>query len=304
MISFSLFGVNSVDAQNYDIRWTDAIGPNNATIVADYSDLDDPTYRRVFRNTTSYYQPTWVYLTEEALSGSGVDTISVDQGGELMIKFLDQNFHEIEELPLHRVTVTTIPEPSLTIYDVVYGQPPLIRLRADIHSSYGLGRDPHYVSKLKCRLERTSPDDYDQTVEWVLPLGIVPFAEFNLPGSYFGDYCFRWFITDEDTSIDSNFGETVVWESETLCFSYGSTGFQSDLLKFEPGLHSYPNPFTDVVTIESPSGAEYTITNLAGQTVASGQLFAGKNQLGALSGLSSGVYVLTTNVGNTKLVKQ
>lgn len=298
------FGMK-VDAQSYDIRWTDRIGPNNATILAEYADLNDETHRRVYRNGGPYYLPTWLPLDEEILSGSGTDMISLNQGGDLLIKLLVPNgqggYTEIENLTT-RLTVTTLPEPSLTVYDVVYGQPPLIRLRADIHAPYGPGRDSYYVTKLKCRIERTLPDDYEQTVEWTFPVDIVPFADFELPWSFFGDYCFQWYITDEDTSLDSHFGETTVWESETLCFSYGSTGFQSDRLKIEFG--SYPNPFTDIVTIKSPSETLYRVTNLAGQNVASGQLFVGENRIDVLSGLSSGMYILETELGSTKLVKQ
>ncbi|MDQ5883200.1 MAG: Secretion system C-terminal sorting domain [Patescibacteria group bacterium] len=303
VVTLSLFGVTA-NAQSYDVRWSDRIGPNNVTFVADYADFDEPVYRRVYRNnSTQYYSPIWAPLEEEVLSGDGVDVISLNYGGDLLIQILNQNFEVIESLT-HRQTVSTLPEPVMTVYDVIYGQPPLIRFRADINSPYGLGRPSYYVTTLKCHIVRTFPSFWEQIVEWTFPIGIVPFAEFNLPFDFFGDYCVTWSITDEDTSLDSHFGETIVWQSEALCFSYGSTGFHSDYLKSETVLLSYPNPFVDIVTVTSPSTTAYEVTNLNGQKVASGWLMLGDNRLDVLSGLPSGMYILQTEIGTTKLIKQ
>lgn len=296
---FSLFGAEA-GAQVYTPDWQDRVGPNNITAVYNY-DFDQSFRRRVYRNIGPYYLPNWQGVAEDVINtGSGIDTISVDYGGQILVQIL--NMDNTPTGVQHIFNLSTFPPPTISVYDIIYGQPPLIRFRVDINSAYGLGRPSYYVSKLKCRLQRTFPSFWEQTVEWTFPIGIVPFAEFSLPFDFFGDYCVQWFVTDEDTSLDSHFGEITVWESEVMCFSYGSTGIQSDRMKVEFG--SFPNPFTDVVTIESPSVADYIVLSTSGQRVASGKLFVGHNRLYELSGLTPGVYILQTDLGQTKIVKQ
>ncbi len=290
-------------AQNYEVRWIDRIGSNNVTVVADYDSFNDPVYRRVYRNnSTVFYQPIWVAIAEDVLTGNGVDTIVLSTGGDLLIKILDQNYIEMEEFT-HRFQESVIAVPTMTVHDAIYGQAPMVSFRTDIHAPYGLGRPSQYVTKLHCELERTSPAGYMQTVTFTYPVNIAPIAHFELPFQFFGDYCFRWYITDEHVSLNEvHFGEIEVWSSDLYCFSYGSTGFQSEGLKAEFG--SFPNPFTDIVTITSPSETEYRVSNLSGQTVAFGKLFVGDNRIDALSGLTPGMYILETSLGSTKLIKQ
>lgn len=304
-LAFSFFGTTA-SAQSYDIRWYDNIGPNNVTIVADYSDFNLPVMRRrVLKNNGPYYSPNWQPIQEDVLSGSGVDTLSFGFGGNFSVQILDGangNALLLERLvtPVQNA-IPVIPEPSITIDDVLYGTPPYIGLRAHVNSGYGLARPSYYRTKLYCTMVRTNPNDYQSTVEWTMPIGFLPQAFFNLPFQWFGDYCFEWWITDEDTSINSHFGETEVWSSGQYCFSYGSTGFTSDRVKAE--FKAFPNPFVDVVTISSPSTTSYTLTSLNGQVVSQGSLVYGENRMNFES-ISPGFYVLETPFGQTKVVKQ
>lgn len=295
--------VMSTNAQEYDVRWYDRIGPNNVTIVSDYSDFNSPMYRRVFKNNGPYYLPDWQPIQEDVLNGSGVDVLSFDFGGNFMVKILDQNYNTVLTrlvTPIQN-SIPVIPEPTITVEDVIYGTPPYIGFRAHVNSGYGLGRPSYYRTKLYCTLTRTFPNDYESTVEWTMPIGVVPQAWFNMPFMWFGDYCFRWWITDEDTSVDSHFGETEVWSSDYYCFSYGSTGFTSDRIKAE--FQAFPNPFVDVVTITSPSTTTYTLISLNGQVVDQGNLMLGENRMD-FGVLTSGFYILQTPFGQTKVVKQ
>lgn len=292
-----------MSGQDYDVRWYDNIGSNNVTIVADYSGFDSPMRRRVFKNNGPYYQPNWQPVQEDMLSGAGVDTLSFSFGGSFMVKILDQNYSEVLTRLVTPIQnpIPVIPEPTIIVEDLIYGNPPYIGFRSHVNSGYGLGRPSYYRTKLYCTLTRTYPDDYESTVEWVMPIGVVPQAWFNMPFMWFGDYCFRWWITDEDTSVDSHFGETEVWSSDDYCFSYGSTGFTSDHMKVE--FQAFPNPFVDVVTISSPSTTTYTLTSLNGQVVDQGNLMLGNNRMD-FGGLTPGFYILNTPFGQAKVVKQ
>ena len=70
-----------------------------------------------------------------------------------------------------------------------------------------------------------------------------------------------------------------------------------------PGLKIYPNPVTDVITIETgvPSGIK--ITNITGAILISKEIPEGRQKID-LSGLAPGVYLLELTSGNRKVVQK
>ncbi len=69
-------------------------------------------------------------------------------------------------------------------------------------------------------------------------------------------------------------------------------------------LTAFPNPCTDVITINVGLQADYIVATLMGQEVQRGHLLKGENQL-SLQQLPAGVYIMKTSTGLTKkIVKQ
>lgn len=78
------------------------------------------------------------------------------------------------------------------------------------------------------------------------------------------------------------------------------SGIQEQML---PQLNVYPNPFTDVLHIQSPDASiKYFITDVAGRTVSKGSLSSISGPV-SISDLSKGVYFLTTSDPNIQPVK-
>ena len=84
-----------------------------------------------------------------------------------------------------------------------------------------------------------------------------------------------------------------VWDFSTSVDEETSSDFRT-----------FPNPFTDVITIDSPSVTEYSLLNISGQVVASGILSVGENRLTDLSGIEPGAYIMQTDLGSTRIIKQ
>jgi len=83
---------------------------------------------------------------------------------------------------------------------------------------------------------------------------------------------------------------------DLLCSSAYSI---SDYLANPHQFNLYPNPASDVLTLESKadiSNAEYDIRNMLGQSLINGKLTSGNSNNIAISGLASGLYFLTIKI--------
>jgi Secretion system C-terminal sorting domain len=304
-LAFSLFGVET-SAQVYTPDWQDRIGPSNITAVYNYN-FDQPQRRWVYRNIGPSYLPNWQFLYQDVIpAGAGTDTVVTSYGGQILVQILNMN--NTPTGVQHIFNLSTLPPPDINVSDLMYGNFPNVSFRADIISGYGLGRGPGYRTKLYCIIWNAD-GSFQQIVEWNLPIGVVPFANFYLPPDQPGEYCFMWYVTDEDISLDSHFGEIVVWESDVLCFYVGDVSTSTNDVSFEkettPSIRVFPNPTVDGnVTVVSQEATEYFVISASGQNVSSGKLTKGDNNLSDLSGLAPGTYILKTELGVTKLIKQ
>lgn len=84
------------------------------------------------------------------------------------------------------------------------------------------------------------------------------------------------------------------------------TGINDEATREEGAvLTAFPNPFYDVVTVTVGLKADYTVTTIMGQEVASGQLQKDDNTIHQFSQLPAGVYIVKTSTGlHKKIVKQ
>lgn len=310
--AFSFLGTNA-DAQSANVEWDDRIGPHNNTIVINYSNFGNNFRRRIYRNTSSVPGfPNWVYDQSSQLtytSTSGVDTIRVSYGGDIRVKILDQGLDIVLDIGMSLPGV--LDDPVINVIDLVYGNAPSIMLRVNVIDEYGIGRPSYYQTRIYCYIWQTYP-----ATGWsnfrVFEAGNNGFypnnldAHFELPDP--GEYQYCWYMTDEDESQISHFGETEIWSQSEDC-PYITWDFTTGIVK--PGrikdvasLQAFPNPFTDLVVVSAPARTTYQVFDMTGRAVTSGNLTPGENRLD-FQDLIPGYYILRTDFGlAAKITKQ
>jgi len=319
LITFLLAFTASMEAQySYVKQWHDWIGPWNVTIQSEYNfPAGAVVIRRAYINGAAFPAISWVHHRDDTLIGTGsvqIDRLSITlstslngYGWDVQVRFVDLNYNPLRD-PVNLVgRVEPLPPPDVRRDDVVYGNPPSIWLEARVFTDYAQrqSRPAYYKRKLYCRLWRVIPaiPGFVQTREWNVPLNSSPArAYFELPNAT-GRYCFVWWYTDHDTSLDSHFGEITVWRSDTLCFSLGSVGLEDDLSSIEEDFMVYPNPFEGDLTIVSPEVADFTVHDVTGKLAHAGKLWRGTNRID-LSALRPGVYIITSHLGHARIVKE
>jgi hypothetical protein len=330
---FSLFGAN-VNAQvvSYEpapfwdqLEVSRTVG--QITKVMSY-DFNGETYiRRVVVNSAPFGIPNYnEYATiayEGPLTGSGIDTVCINLppsqnlGWSASVKILDNEYNLIGETLLFNQVQPLAPL-QIEFPDPQYGYGGSLASRSIsynpvIASIFNPPDGENYTNIFNVRLTCDGPSGYDVTrtaayTNFSSAEGFI--ANFNLPLDISGEWCLDAWVSVTHNSITPKYwnGEKIQWYFSPPCFTW--VDITTGLFDGKPGDQDmpqlFPNPFVDVVTIDSPWYDDYIVVSMTGQQVTSGRLFAGENRLSELSGLPSGVYVLKTIKGqiSVRMVKQ
>ena len=327
---FSLFGAN-VNAQvvSYEpAPFWDQDGPEVSATVGQLTkvmsyDFGGETYNRmVVVNSAPFGIPNYnEYATiayEGPLTGSGIDTVCINLppsqnlGWSASVKILDNDYNLIGETLLFNQTQPLAPL-QIEFPDPQYGYGGSLASRSIsynpvIASIFNPPDGEDYTNIFNVRLTCDGPSGYDVTrtaayTNFSSAEGFI--ANFNLPLDISGEWCLRAWVSVTHNSITPKYwnGEKTQWYFSPPCFTWVdiSTDVSGD--QDEESFNAYPNPFNEALAVVSPVVTEYQLMNLAGQVVLSGQLALGGNIV-QTAGLPAGVYILQTELGTTKLIKQ
>ena len=327
VLAFSLFGVKA-DAQTYEPApfW----GDNEVSATVGYLtkvmayDFGTQVYtRRVVVNSAPFGIPNYgdysVIAYEGILAGSGIDTVALNLvsspnlGWRSWVVILDANYDEVippvvlfnQSQPLEPLQIG-FPDPQ-------YGYDGSLAARSisynpDVNSIFNPPDGEDYTNIFNVRLTCNGPSNYDVTRTqsysgFSAAQGFI--ANFNLPQDLSGEWCLDAWVSVTHNSNTPKYwnGEKVQWDFYPPCFTWVSIVTSVDSEEGVEGFNAHPNPFNEVLAINSPVTTEYQVVNLAGQVVLSGQLTPGGTIL-ETSSLPAGAYILQTELGTTKLIKQ
>jgi hypothetical protein len=119
-------------------------------------------------------------------------------------------------------------------------------------------------------------------------------------------YSILWSTGDTDEVLDGigqgTYSVTVTDNNECV-----STDIQSiidlDVVELQNALAVYPNPFTNVISIETSAATSYVVNDLQGRCIAAGTFTSNKSAVDT-SAWPAGVYTLQVQVEGSKLTKR
>jgi len=294
----------------------DRVGPYNVT--AGVSPNGVPVMGAILRVYWGDFGfPAWWFFYQDYQVPAGSTTqnivfdtqnmgINTGQSFDARYVFLNLSYNEIGTPGSFFQNSASFPPMSVVVEDVVGGFFPGITLGASMpNGQYGLGRSyMEYETILRNDIWDLA-GTYSDYRTFVQPIQTNILASYNLP-PYGGDFCFDWSATDSDISLDSHFSDVEVFQGDTLCFYWEglTTGELEELDNQEGELKTFPNPFVDVLTIESGKAENFNLLDPSGKLVSSGRLNEGINSL-FTPGLPAGSYLLLTESGlSQRVVKQ
>ncbi len=328
-LAFSFLGMK-VDAQVNTYEPASGWGPLEVSATVGqltkrmFYDFQNPVIRRIYKNGAPQFIPNyvdyWEIVSETTLSGSGIDVVSLNlpqsPNGSWAFKvhLLNSNYQDViphvllfpHGQPLNPLQIS-YPDPQYGFDGSLAGRS--IYYNPSINSIFNPSDGENYTNIFYARLYNSN--GYDVTVSqayqsFSAAQGFTP--HFDLPFDITGTWCFEAWVNVTHNSITPSYwtGEKLQWPLTNnpypLCWVWDfSTSVDEET---SSDFRAFPNPFTDVITIDSPSVTEYSLLNISGQVVASGILSVGENRLTDLSELEPGAYIMQTDLGSTRIIKQ